>query len=567
MNGRFGISPKAVARLCLLLGLLAAPLLNPVPAAGDGPLAPSMNGDKFDDLAIGHPYEDLYHGGSTRLNAGAASVRYGAEGGFAIEGAMVWSQVWTPLNPPAFDNHFGRALAIGDFDGDDFDDLAVGIPGQDVNGKNRAGAVQVFFGRSTGLSTAGEELWHLDKEGVGAVAHADDRFGQALAAADFNGDSYADLAVGIPYYDIYAARDLGAVHVFYGSGDGLSTDGDQLWYQGSLRGLEDEPEKGDEFGYALGVGDFDCDGYADLAIGAPREALENGVVILEAGVVHVLYGSGSGLSAERDQLWSQDSLGLSQDGSQDGDRFGFALTGGDFNGDACTDLAVGAPGEAIRGGDAGAVNVIYSDGSGLAQASAQYWAQDMLLLSASEPSEGGDQFGYALAGGDFNADGRVDLAVGVPFEGVGAVEEAGAVNIIYGSSGGLGTAIADHFFSQAIGQIEGSGEAKDHFGWALAAADFDANGAADLAIGVPGEDHDPFPAVDAGVVHVLYGRPGHRMTPAGSDTWDEANFQTGYPQDGDQFGYALAASPPPMPEPPPPGDNKVYVPLVLVHYP
>ena len=38
---------------------------------------------------------------------------------------------------------------------------------------------------------------------------------------------------------------------------------------------------------------------------------------------------------------------------------------------------------------------------------------------------------------DFNNDGAADLAIGVPFECVGAIQDAGAVHVLYGSAGGL----------------------------------------------------------------------------------------------------------------------------------
>jgi FG-GAP repeat len=83
--------------------------------------------------------------------------------------------------------------------------------------------------------------------------------------------------------------------------------------------------------------DFNGDGAADLAIGAPGENSAS-------GVVHVLYGSGTGLTATGSQLWSQDSPGIAG-GAEAGDIFGFALAAGDFNGDSRADLAIGAPGE------------------------------------------------------------------------------------------------------------------------------------------------------------------------------------------------------------------------------
>ena len=118
---------------------------------------------------------------------------------------------------------------------------------------------------------------------------------------------------------------------------------------------------------------------------------------------------------------------------------------GDFNGDGYDDLAVGVPYEdVVTGGsdnvDAGSVTVIYGSASGLTAAGNQVWTQGTAgMLDVVEP---GDAFGYALAVGDFNGDGRDDLAVGVPnegfaSEGLGRLAAAGAVQVIYGSAAGL----------------------------------------------------------------------------------------------------------------------------------
>jgi hypothetical protein len=48
-----------------------------------------------------------------------------------------------------------------------------------------------------------------------------------------------------------------------------------------------------------------------------------------------------------------------------------------------------------------------------------------------------DLFGAALAAGNVGLDKRADLVVGVPVEDVGAVVNAGAVNVLYGSGNGL----------------------------------------------------------------------------------------------------------------------------------
>ena len=71
-----------------------------------------------------------------------------------------------------------------------------------------------------------------------------------------------------------------------------------------------------------------------------------------------------------------------------------------------------------------------------------------------------------MAAGDFDNDGLADLAVGVPFEDVGAIDDAGAVNVVYGSASGL-TAAGDQQFWQGAAGVAGTAETSDSFGFAL----------------------------------------------------------------------------------------------------
>src|SRR4029450_5275455 len=106
--------------------------------------------------------------------------------------------------------------------------------------------------------------------------------------------------------------------------------------------LRNVPHAGDEFGASLAWGDFDGDGFGDLAIGIPGYNLQ-------AGAVGVLYGSPSGLREEtplrqRRQLWTQESTGIAE-GGEAGDRFGATLAGGEFGmSSLASDLAIGVPG-------------------------------------------------------------------------------------------------------------------------------------------------------------------------------------------------------------------------------
>ena len=213
------------------------------------------------------------------------------------------------------------------------------------------------------------------------------------SACDFDGDGKDDLAVGAPGEDVGAVVDAGAVNLLYGSGSGLTASGDQLWHQG-VAGVMGGAEAGDLFGSSLACGDFDGDGFDDLAVGVPGEDIG---AVVDGGAVNVFYGSASGLTASGDQLWHQNVPGV-LGGAEAGDLFGSSLASGDYDGNGKDDLAVGAPGEDIGAiADAGAANVLYGSGSGLTASGDQLWHQDSAGIMGG--AEAGDLFGSSLASG------------------------------------------------------------------------------------------------------------------------------------------------------------------------
>jgi FG-GAP repeat len=416
---------------------------------------------------------------------------------------------------------------VTDFNGDGFADLAIGIPFENVEGTSNAGAVQVLYGSASGLTSI-DQFWTQNAIGTDP-SEVEDEFGTAVATGDFDADGFTDLAIGAPSEDVGATGGAGAVNVLYGSSTGLAATGDQFWTQNSSAVL-DSSEGGDQFGENLAAGDFNGDGRSDLAVGVPFEDVGG---VGDAGVVNMLYGSSTGLTATGNQLWTQDSTGV-LDSAESGDAFGWSLTAADFGKSSQADLAIGVFFEDVGGAiKAGAVNVLYGSSIGLTEDGNQFWTQNSSGILNS--SEGGDDFGFSLAAANFGKGTQSDLAVGVPFEDLGAINNAGAVNVLYGSSTGL-TTTGNQVWSQNSTGILDSPEDADDVGFSLAAANFGKGTQSDLAIGVPFEDVGV--AGDAGAVNVLYGSSAG-LTRTGNQFWTQDS--TGIVDSSEAFdGFGLA---------------------------
>lgn len=234
-----------------------------------------FDADGRPDLVIGIPGMDL----GNVLNAGGVAVLSGVALTQLKAGNNAVARIWHQGSPgvqgdPEAGDRFGHALAVGDFDGNGADDLAIGVPFEDIGTKTDAGAVHVLYGvPGVGLTAAGNELLYGDKAGIAGNSAAHDWFGASLTAGRFNGATRSgtrcwSLAVGIPGKDVIRSRTIysnaGAVHVFYpprySPGSwlpalpnpyALTAGSDQILTQDSPD-VEDLVEKGDLFGSQVG---------------------------------------------------------------------------------------------------------------------------------------------------------------------------------------------------------------------------------------------------------------------------------------------------------------------------
>ncbi len=505
-----GVLPANTSSAYVVLGRPAAPFSTELVVSGTSSelvgssacAAGDVNGDGFGDTLIGAPGHNAGQG-RVRLYYGQPDPR-----------STVFERQFDAASPGA---DAGRAVAMGDVDGDAYADLLVGEPGY-TNSQPGQGLVRLYRGSPAGISASASWSFEgtspqmslgcsiaclndVDGDGFGDVLvgargasngqageghvllfrgsatglalvpqvfesnEASAELGFSVAAAgDVNGDGLADAVAGAPGVHL-GSPSAGALYLLLGrrSPPGLV----------AAAGFPISPGiAGSRYGQAVaGAGDLDADGRSDVAVGAPM--FTNGQV--NEGAVFLYKGQPSGLFATPN-IVLESQLASAQ--------FGFAVsTAGDLNGDSFADLLVGAPrwGSTTHGGFA----FVYRGQSGSTLV-------NMMTLHAIHLGQPGADTGHALDyAGDLNGDNFADVVIGAPLWDA-ASSDGGRVAVFYGAGAGLTGAstlpasIAG-VSSPGADFVPGSGANNAQAGSAVAGgADVHADGFGDLIAGAPG---------------------------------------------------------------------------------
>ncbi|MEV5433815.1 hypothetical protein [Streptomyces sp. NPDC052701] len=395
-----------------------------------------------------------------------------------------------------------------DFDASGSSDLVAGTP----EAASAAGSVTVLPGSAAGPTAAGRLVITQDTGSVPGGAEPGDRFGAATASGDLDGDGRPDLVIGAPgENDTSGNADRGSVTVLTGA-SGLSTG--TSFTTGAHWGPPDSARLGTD----VEVADVDGDGLDD-AIGLGPGTADSGSWLVwrdsATGAVHTRAVSFDAAVAIDGAVGDFDGDGYHDLAVTTVDTYGigkvFEFTGGP---DGLTGgfAAQVPPGRAIDAGDIdqdGYDDVVV--GQPLA-ADADGWTGGQITLKRGHPwglshpgdtvtvhqdtdgipgtAEAGDAMGTSVALRDVDGDGVLDVLAGLPgedltLEGTAYTDAGSALVIRLTTDLAVTTA---QTLNQGAGGIPGAAETADRFGAEIAAGDFTGTSAVGLAVGAPGEN-------------------------------------------------------------------------------
>ncbi|GAA3774703.1 FG-GAP-like repeat-containing protein [Streptomyces phyllanthi] len=413
---RIRLSAAAALTTAALTGALLTATAGTASAAPSG-LVGDFNGDGRQDAAAGAPFATA--GG--KWEAGAVAVAYGSATGLGTKKTISQNTSGVPGSAEESDG-FGMSTAVGDLNNDGYSDLAVGAPYEKVGDDTNGGAVVIVWGSASGLSGA------TTVKDPAVSGH--DRWGHALAIADFTGDGKADLAVGASSTTQYIIK---------GGFTKAGSTGSKITYTTTWTGSAGVLD--------LAAGRINADGKADLVVSGEKK-------LGSERYLHrnFLYYGTTSAPTQKTEL-----------------PYGESIAVGDLDQDGYGDIVTGKTEDAVEGdlGTTGTAAISYGTSTGVES------AVELPVGAYGRPSIG-----------DIDGNGYPDLAVGTPASSA-AVDWSGAVLVHYGAADGLGSPVT---LTQDTEGVPGAAETNDSFGTATLLRDVTGDGYADLVVGSDSEN-------------------------------------------------------------------------------
>ena len=421
-----------------------------VSGAGD------VDGDGFDDILVGAPYND-----AADSSAGAAYLVLGSMSPADLSLADAVAR----FTGEAAGDYAGASVSdAGDVNGDGFGDILVGAYRNDAAGSS-AGVAYLVLGSK---SPADISLVSADARFIGEAA--DDRAGDSVSGAgDVNGDGFDDILVGALYNS--AVEDFaGAAYLVLGSASPVD-----ISLADAVARFTGE-SMGDCAGESVSdAGDVNGDGFDDVLVGS---ALSGDSA---AGAAYLVLGRASPGDIS---LASADACFT---GEEAADHAGDSVSGaGDVNGDGFDDILVGAPEYDTADSSAGAAYIVLGRAIPV----------DLSLSDAAARFTGEGVWhnaGYSVSGaGDVDGDGFDDFLINNSNG-----DKINAACLVLGSASPAGISLAD-----ADARFNGEA-AEDYAGYSISGAeDVDGDGFSDFLIGAMTNSAT---ATEAGAAYLILG--------------------------------------------------------------
>jgi hypothetical protein len=463
-------------------------------AAGNVSTVVSINVKKGNNKDVnGDGYEDIFISAFKYVSfQGKVHIFHGTATGIVQTLAAAADRVITGESgaPATATSRFGRNAAMADFNGDGFGDIAISATAYNTN----QGAVYIFNGTGSGITQTTAATANKIITGTGTES-----FSATLFAADINADGYADLLSGANA----ASANLGAVYLFYGGAGGITQTASN---SAPVTKFQGEAATTAQFGSSIIAGDFDNDGFSDVAIGAP-------VFNTDQGRAYMFYGTAGGFAPGTYTAALANAIGTGTSLT----FLGGSMSAGDLNGDGATDFTTGGYGSATSVSKL----IVYYGATG----SRPFVNNSAPIATTILEGTLGYYLSTAISSEDVNVDGYADIIVG----GHGGTGNNGYAKIFYGQASQISVTTSASAGLTVMGEFTGH-----QFGRGVGSADVDGDGYPELIVGA-NFFLTPTSTGDAGRAYVFQGSPaGPSITSAAAATRIISGAT------GSEFGVALS---------------------------